>query len=89
MDEVIGLFPTPFLRVPGLLDKTLVGGLVEHFVALAVRENNTSPRLSHTEMLRPGDSPLFVRAAAIASRNVKNVAWDTVFDTRFPAAPGP
>jgi hypothetical protein len=65
MDEVIGLFPTPFLRVPALLDTALVEGLVERFAALAVRANNTSPRLSHTEMLRPGDSPLFVKAAAI------------------------
>ena len=65
MDEVIGLFPTPLLRVPQALDSRLVAALVEHFAALAVRENNTSPGLSHTAMLRPGDSPLFVQAAAL------------------------
>ena len=65
MDEVIGLFPTPFLRARGALHPALVRGLVDHFSALAVRDNNTSPRLSHTEMLRPGDSPLFVEAAAL------------------------
>jgi hypothetical protein len=65
MDEVIGLFPTPFMRVPGLLDRALVGLLVEHFSAMALRENSSSPHLTHTEMLRPGDSPLFVEAAGL------------------------
>ena len=65
MSEVIGLFPTPFMRVTGALDSVLVSRLVEHFGALAVRENNSSMKLSHTEMLRPGDSPLFVQAAAL------------------------
>jgi len=65
MAEVIGLFPTPFMRVPGALHGALVGRLVEHFSALAVRENNSSMNLSHTEMLRPGDSPLFVQVAAL------------------------
>lgn len=63
MDEVIALFPTPFLRVPGALPAALVQRLLAHFSVLAVRDNNTSPRLSHTEMLRPADSPLFVEAA--------------------------
>jgi hypothetical protein len=65
MDEVIELFPTPFLRVPTLLDSTLVTGLVEHFSSLAVAANNTSPNLTHTQMLQPGDSPLLVAAAAL------------------------
>ena len=64
MDEVIGLFPTPFLRVPNALGPALVKGLVEHFSALAVRENNSSASLSHTAMLKPADSPLLVDAAA-------------------------
>jgi uncharacterized protein (TIGR02466 family) len=65
MDEVIGLFPTPFMRVPGALPARLVAGLIEHFSTLAVRENNSSAHLSHTEMLRPDGSPLFVEAATL------------------------
>jgi hypothetical protein len=65
MDEVIGLFPTPFMRVSGALDAELVRGLVEHFSAQADRENNSSASLSHTAMLRPSDSPLLVEAAAL------------------------
>jgi hypothetical protein len=65
MDEVVGLFPTPFMRVPGALPAELVRGLVEHFSALADRDNSSSPSLSHTAMLKPGDSPLLVTAASI------------------------
>ena len=64
MDEVIGLFPTPFMRAPATLPRELVNGLVEHFSTLAVRDNNSSANLTHTEMLRPSDSPLLVEAAA-------------------------
>jgi Putative 2OG-Fe(II) oxygenase len=63
MDEVIGLFPTPFMRAPQLLPPALVAGLVAHFGARALQGNNASERLSHTEMLRPGDSPLLVDVA--------------------------
>jgi uncharacterized protein (TIGR02466 family) len=65
MDEIIGLFPTPFMRAPGVLGRSLVRGLIDHFSSRAINDNNTSPRLSHTEMLRPADSPLFVEAASI------------------------
>lgn len=64
MDEIIGLFPTPFMRAPAVIEPALVSALVEHFSARATRDNNSSARLTHTEMLQPGDSPLFVAAAA-------------------------
>ena len=67
MDEIIGLFPTPFLRAPATLGRPLVNGLVEHFASRATRDNNTSPKLAHTEMLKPADSPLFVQAAALVT----------------------
>lgn len=63
VDEVFGLFPTPFMRAPRTLPPALVGKLIERFAALATRDNNASTNLSHTEMLRPTDSPLFVDAA--------------------------
>ena len=65
MDEIIGLFPIPFMRAPATLKKPLVDNLVTHFSTLAVRDNNSSPNLSHTEMLRPADSPLFTEAASL------------------------
>lgn len=65
MDEIFGLFPIPVMRAPGTLGMPLVDALIEHFAARATRDNNTSPRLAHTEMLRPADSPLFVDAARL------------------------
>jgi uncharacterized protein (TIGR02466 family) len=65
VDEVFGLFPTPFMRAPGALGEALVAGLVARFAARATRDNNSSPNLSHTEMLQPKDSPLFAEAAEL------------------------
>jgi hypothetical protein len=61
--ELFGLFPTPLMRVPCGLDAALVRGLVEHFAASATLANSSSPNLSHTAMLQPGQSPLLVQAA--------------------------
>jgi hypothetical protein len=65
VDEVFGLFPIPFMRARGALPPALVAGLVEHFTALATRDNNSSSNLAHTEMLRPDDSPLLGQAGAL------------------------
>lgn len=65
MDEVFGIFPTPFMRAPGTLGKALVAGLVEHFSTRATRDNSSSNHLSHTEMLKPSDSPLLGQAAEL------------------------
>jgi len=65
MDEVFGLFPTPFLRSPGTLSARLVEGLVQHFSKLALSDNKASDQLSHTELLRPENSPLLVEAAVL------------------------
>jgi len=65
MDEVFGIFPTPFMRAPATLGKSLVASLVEHFSAQATRDNSSSANLSHTAMLQPSDSPLLVEAASL------------------------
>jgi hypothetical protein len=70
MDEVFGLFPTPFLRAPGTLGAPLVDGLVQHFSALALSANNASDNLSHTAMVRPGDNPLLVQVATLITPKI-------------------
>jgi uncharacterized protein (TIGR02466 family) len=65
MDEVFGLFPTPLLRAPGTLPARLVDGLVDHFSELAKSANKVSDNLSHTALLHPEESPLFVEAAVL------------------------
>jgi uncharacterized protein (TIGR02466 family) len=67
MSEIIGIFPTPFMRAPSALSADLITGLVEHFSTLAMRDNNSSANLSHTEMLSPGDSPLLVEVAKLVT----------------------
>ena len=73
MSETIGLFPTPLLRVKQALPADLVAALVQHFAAHAVQGNNTSPRLSHTAMLKPSDSALFVQAAALVTPKLNDL----------------
>ena len=63
MDEIIELFPVPVMRCPATIPGTLVSKLCEYFSNRATTDNNTSPRLTHTELLRPQDSPLFLETA--------------------------
>ena len=65
MDEIIPLFAIPFMRAPGVLSRPLVADLITHFSSLATRDNNSSRHLTHTRMLKPGDSPLFVQTASL------------------------
>jgi len=65
MHEVIPLFPIPFMRVPNALGGDLVQRLVEHFSVLANQPNNSSENLSHTAVLHPSESPLYVQAAVV------------------------
>ncbi|HYJ41475.1 MAG TPA: putative 2OG-Fe(II) oxygenase [Steroidobacteraceae bacterium] len=67
MQEIIGLFPTPFMRAPGVLGSGLVNGLVEHFSKSVDLPNSSSPNLVHTALLRPADSPLLVEVAALVN----------------------
>lgn len=63
MQEVVGLFPVPFMRIPSALPINLVTGLIKHFSDVADRSNNSSFNLVHTAMLQPSDSPLLIDAA--------------------------
>jgi Putative 2OG-Fe(II) oxygenase len=67
MDEIISLFPTPFMRAKTALPRQLVHDLVTHFSSLALQDNNSSANLSHTKMLQPGDSPLLVEVAGLVT----------------------
>ena len=63
MPEITGLFATPFMRAPAALPPDLVTSLVAHFTGKAGVVNRASADLAHTEMLKPSESPLLVRAA--------------------------
>ncbi|CAN5121513.1 hypothetical protein BH11PSE11_BH11PSE11_24070 [soil metagenome] len=53
VNQIIGLFPTPFMRVESLLDKELINGLIRQFAPSAQTANANSQQLSHTEILAP------------------------------------
>jgi len=63
--EVIGLFPTPFMRATNVLGADLVAGLVDHFSKAVALPNSSSPNLTHTALLKPSESPLLVETAAL------------------------
>ncbi len=83
MSEVIGLFPTPLMRIPGALDRTLVSGLAEHFSSRAWLANNASNQLTHTAMLKPSDNPLLVSAAAAITPHLSEFGA-LLFGERLP-----
>jgi hypothetical protein len=83
MDEVFGIFPTPFMRSRGALGQALVTKLAEHFTAKATRDNNSSPNLAHTEMLGPSDSPLLVEAASLITPKMSDFGVH-LFGERMP-----
>jgi uncharacterized protein (TIGR02466 family) len=64
MDDVLRLFPTPFMRAKQTLDSELVAALVQELEARATRGNASSKNLAHTELLEPSDNPLLDQVAA-------------------------
>jgi uncharacterized protein (TIGR02466 family) len=64
MDELIGLFPTPFLRAPQAVPRALVDPLAAFFASRAKLDNSSSTNLSHTSLLTPADHPLLADVAA-------------------------
>lgn len=58
MPEILGLFPTPLMRVPGALPSTLLLNLVAAYRRRASQVNDRSKRLSHTEIMSPEATPL-------------------------------
>ena len=82
-DEVIPLFPTPLYRSRGMLDARLVAALIAHFTALATDPNKSSDNLSHTRILQPGESPLFVEVAACITPKLAEFGLQ-LFGERLP-----
>ena len=62
--EVIGLFPTPFMRVPGVLPRTHVERLIDALERETTARNAKSDRLEHTAVIAPGASLLYAELHA-------------------------
>lgn len=57
--EVSALFPTPFMRVHGLLGPTQVAKLASGLDQNLSEANNKSPLLAHTPVVAPAEHPLY------------------------------
>jgi predicted 2-oxoglutarate/Fe(II)-dependent dioxygenase YbiX len=66
-NHVIGLFPTPMMRVPQLLSANQVTALIAQLAQIggADRTNAKSPGLSHSAVLAPAESALLSNVAAL------------------------
>jgi hypothetical protein len=64
MDDVVRLFPTPFMRAKQTLESELVAALVQDLLARATRNDASSKNSAHTQMLEPADNPLLEQVAA-------------------------
>ena len=70
MQELFNLFPIPVMRVRSVLGVPLVNSLISYFSTITVHQNNTSPSLTHTELLEPSQSPLFMETAALITPQI-------------------
>lgn len=53
--EVFELFPTPVVRVPGVIDASAAAALARRLAATAEVDNQRSSALAHSRLLGPGD----------------------------------
>lgn len=70
MPKVIGLFPTPVMKVDRLLPDGLVGQLTDRALSNVRGENSATELLSHTQMLDPARSEEFRRLSELAAPHI-------------------
>ena len=63
MTDVVGLFPTPLMRIERLFDEAALSSIVSHVNASAKTMNAKSSLLSHTEMIIPNSKGPYFRIA--------------------------
>src|SRR5262245_61528553 len=62
MNQVVGLFPTPVMRVERLLGDDLIGRLLKEIAPSGAIANAKSDRLAHSEIMSLQSKPAFVDA---------------------------
>ncbi|MEL6266842.1 MAG: putative 2OG-Fe(II) oxygenase [Pseudomonadota bacterium] len=61
--QIVGLFPTPVMQVPGVVQGVLLGQIVERIRAEKRTANVHDARLSHSTPVEAGTDPLFSQVA--------------------------
>lgn len=70
MSQIIGLFPSPFMRVPGVIGPSQVQATLSETLAAHRQHNDKTDLLSHTAVVNPRSSEHFV---AICERALPSV----------------
>ena len=70
MDEVIGLFPTPFMLVDKLLSDELLALFRDEALAARKDANAQTALLSHTEPMNPADKPSYREIVKLAAPKI-------------------
>jgi uncharacterized protein (TIGR02466 family) len=65
MSQVVGLFPTPIMRIERLLGDDLLSRLLEDIAPTGAVANAKSDRLSHSEIMSLQAKPSFVQASKL------------------------
>lgn len=70
MSKVIGLFPTPVMKVEQLLTAGLIGELVDRALSHVRAGNSASDLLSHTQMIDPGSKEVYSLLSELVAPHV-------------------
>lgn len=70
MSEVMSLFPTPLMRVPGAVAPDLIQPFIEGVRASAQLQNAKSSLLSHTEMVVPNSKGPFFKVSKLINPHI-------------------
>jgi uncharacterized protein (TIGR02466 family) len=65
VQQVVGLFPIPIMRVERLIDTDLVTSLVREVTDTTTIANTKSDRLSHSRIVSPGSKDVFARMSLL------------------------
>ena len=71
MSKVIGLFPTPVMKVDGFLDAEAVDSFTRYAESLERQTNSSTDLLSHTQIMDPAHDPHYAKLAELAAPHLE------------------
>jgi uncharacterized protein (TIGR02466 family) len=81
--QVIGLFPTPVMRVEKLLSGDLISSFAREIRAAHTTANWKSDRLSHTPVTTPQSNPMFEQVSKLATTKLAEFG-EHLFGEKLP-----
>jgi uncharacterized protein (TIGR02466 family) len=72
MTKVIGLFPTPLMKIDGFLEGDLLDAFASRAHALTRNSNSATDLLTHTEMIKPDADAACARLASLVQEPMQH-----------------